>query len=358
MSKHNLGKWWMELDEKDSLSVQHPSAPKKTRKSRILEPASLDQDLLAQAALENHSDQFDFTYQASRSERFWLLDSLGDFYAHHWIEDVLRLVKSGKEASVYLCRSNTAVGQELNAAPELQAAPPMLAAKVYRPRMLRNLKNDALYREGRSDLDENGNEILKHRELRAIRKRTGFGQLLRHISWIEHEFSTLQMLSKAGADVPRVYISDSNAILMDYIGEEGMAAPTLASVHLDRGEAQALYERTLWNIDLMLANDRIHADLSAFNILYWDGEITLIDFPQAISCEQNSSAYRIFERDVTRVCEYFNRQGVKTQPHSLAADLWTSHRHHLGPEVHPALLDDQDEKDVAYWNALQQEAAG
>jgi RIO kinase 1 len=355
MTKHNLNEWWQELDQTNRMEVPlNPASRKKTRKSRLVEPASADQDLQAMAELENHSDQFDFTYQASRSERFWLLDSLGDFYTHHWIEDVLRLVKSGKEASVYLCRSNTAIDQELNAAPELQSAPPLLAAKVYRPRMLRNLKNDALYREGRTDLDENGNEILKHREQRAIHKRTDFGQHLRHISWIEHEYATLQRLSQAGLDVPKAYISDSNAILMDYIGEEGQPAPVLASVRLERDEAQELFERVVWNIDQMLAHDRIHADLSAFNILYWDGQITLIDFPQAISCEQNRSAYRIFERDVTRICEYFTRQGVTSSPHSLAAELWTAHRHRLEPEIPIALLDEEDERDAAYWKSLQQ----
>src|SRR5689334_16248108 len=73
---------------------------------------------------------FKFTYEAARFEEWWLLDSLGDFYVHRWITDVLRRVKGGKEASVYQCKPGPAIDA------------PLVAAKVYRPRSLRNLKND------------------------------------------------------------------------------------------------------------------------------------------------------------------------------------------------------------------------
>jgi hypothetical protein len=32
----------------------------------------------------------------------WLTTSLGGFYEEHWFDDVVRMVKGGKEASVYL----------------------------------------------------------------------------------------------------------------------------------------------------------------------------------------------------------------------------------------------------------------
>jgi len=40
---------------------------------------------------------------ASRHERGWIVDSLGGFYEHRWLDDVIRLVKGGKEANVYQC---------------------------------------------------------------------------------------------------------------------------------------------------------------------------------------------------------------------------------------------------------------
>src|SRR6185436_21005893 len=98
---------------------------------------------------DDSSRSFNFTYQAARFEEWWLLESLGDFYEHRWISDVLRRLKGGKEASVYLCRAGT----ESNAG--------LVAAKVYRPRSLRNLKNDGQYRAGRVDLDAEGKAIVK-----------------------------------------------------------------------------------------------------------------------------------------------------------------------------------------------------
>ena len=136
---------------------------------------------------------------------------------------------------------------------------------------------------------------------------------------------------------------------MGYIGDVDMPAPTLNDVDLSPSEARPLFQRVLHNIELMLANNRIHGDLSAFNILYWAGEITLIDFPQAMYPEQSPNTFQIFERDVTRVCEYFARKGVRSNPHKLAADLWTAYRHRLFPEVDPHFLDDQSESDRKYW---------
>lgn len=288
-------------------------------------------------AQDDSRANFNFTYHAARFEAGWLLDSLGEFYEHGWISDVLRRVKGGKEASVYLCRAGTEVSTDF------------IAAKVYRPRMLRNLKNDSAYREGRTDLNEEGNSLFRDADVHAMAKRTAYGEELRHTSWIAYEFTTLQALQAAGADVPTAYAMTKNAILMGYIGDVDGCAPALSEVSLDHAEARSLFERVLHNIDLLLANDRIHGDLSAYNILYWEGKITLIDFPQVVSPRGNRNAFSLFQRDVTRVCEYFAKQGVNANPRKIAADLWAKHGHRLGPEVDPRLLDAEDERDRALW---------
>jgi RIO kinase 1 len=280
---------------------------------------------------------FKYSYKPSRYESEWLDGSLSGFFEAHWFDDVLRVIKGGKEATVYQCKGNPTTGADY------------LAAKVYRPRKFRNLKNDYLYREGRKDLDSNGDVVWDDRMLRAIEKKTGYGMELLHTSWIEYEYMSLQVLHKAGADTPVPYTRGDNAILMEYIGDLDMSAPTLNDVDLSPSEARPLFQRVLHNIELMLANNRIHGDLSAFNILYWDGEITLIDFPQSMNPEQSPNTFQIFARDVKRVCEYFARQGVRSNPHKLATDLWTTYRHRLYPEVDPHFLDDQSESDRKYW---------
>jgi RIO kinase 1 len=183
----------------------------------------------------------------------------------------------------------------------------------------------------------------------AMRKRTAYGMELLHTSWIEHEFKTLERLHAAGADVPQPYAAGDNAILMEYLGGEGMAAPSLSEIELELGEARRLFERVIWNIDLMLSHERIHGDLSAYNILYWEGEITLIDFPQAVSPRENRHALSILQRDVQRVCEYFAAQGVRSNPRKLAQEMWTAHHHRLQPELDPRWLDEASQEDRRRW---------
>ena len=284
--------------------------------------------------------EFEFTYKATLYEKEWLLDSLGNFYNNQWIDDVLRIVKGGKEASVYLCKGNAATGAAF------------VAAKVYRPRRFRNLKNDHLYREGRGHLDADGITIIDGGMLHAIQQRTRYGLELTHTSWIEHEYQTMQVLHKAGADIPKPYASGHNTILMEYIGAEVIAAPPLNTVHLERAEAQVLFKRCIKNLDLMLAHQRVHGDFSAYNILYWEGAISVIDFPQVVNPHQNRNAYAIFQRDVLRICEYFAAQGVTSDPKNIAEEMWRRHGYRVRTAIDPRLLDIEDEADRSYWQNM------
>ena len=332
-------KYYNEMDDEGRFDWPGKYSKRPPRQKPARTPIAIQQFVQQQ---DDSKQSFEFTYHASRHEQGWLSDSLGEFYEHKWISDVLRLVKGGKEASVYLCKPGAVVKAEY------------IAAKVYRPRQFRNLKNDQLYRIGRDDIDENGNKIVDHGMLKAMHNRSVYGEQIRHQSWIAYEYETLKTLSAAGADVPRPYEMETNAILMDYIGDPERPAPTLNTIALDRDEAASLFDRVLRNIDLMLAKDRIHGDLSAFNILYWDGDITLIDFPQVVPPEGNPLAWRIFERDVKRICEYFARQGVSASPHLLAADLWTAHGYKLAAEAHPQHLDADDPRDRRIWQKQNQ----
>jgi RIO kinase 1 len=334
-------KYYNDLDDEGTFDWPGKSRERRPKSGPTHTPIAIQQFVQSQ---DDTKHSFDFSYHASRHEQGWLLNSLGGFYEHKWISDVVRLVKGGKEASVYLCKAGVKVGTEY------------LAAKVYRPRKLRNLKNDQLYRIGRADLDEFGNKIDEEGMLKAMRLRSAYGEELRHQSWIAYEYVTLELLHAAGADVPQPYGMEQNAILMDYIGDPEMAAPTLNSIDLDQDEAKLLFDCVLCNIDLMLTKDRIHADLSAFNILYWEGIITLIDFPQVVRPATNPLAWRIFERDVRRICEYFATQGVHSNPTKIAADLWTAHGHKLMTEVHPRDLDPENPNDRRIWQKQAKEA--
>lgn len=273
---------------------------------------------------------FTTTYRPSKYESGWLLQSLKTFYDQSLITDVLAQIKGGKEASVYRCKAHPSTGVE------------MLAAKVYRPRMFRNLRNDKMYRQGRATLTSDGKQVKKtdHRIMRAIGKKSSFGVQVAHTSWLMYEHTTLERLHKLGAAVPQPFAAADNAILMEYWGDEHMAAPTLNTVVLQPDEAEPLFVEVLRNVELMLQNDLIHGDLSVYNILYWEGAITLIDFPQVTDSQANSEAQFILERDIVRVCDYFLAQGVDCDATTILQTLWDQYGYEQ--EVIPDVDDLED----------------
>ncbi len=248
------------------------------------------------------------TFLASQRDGPWILSSLAHFYDEDLITDVLHVVRSGKEASVYCCAAHPSTGTEY------------LAAKVYRPRMFRSLKNDAVYRQSRVQHDRKGRVVRNARRFDA----GNTGRALQVKSWIEYEFETQRLLSESGANVPRPVSQIGNAVLMEYIGDVGDPAPLLKEVRLERHEARSLFDCVLHNIGLFLACNRIHGDLSEFNILYWQGKVTIIDFAQAVDPRQNANVFSLLLRDVERVCSHFARYGVAADAHELARDLWNS----------------------------------
>ncbi len=252
------------------------------------------------------------TYVPARYEEIWLRDSLRPFYDEHLIVDVLSQVKGGKEASVYCCTADPSTGTA------------RLAAKVYRPRMFRNLRNDAVYREGRAILTAEGRAAKKtdHRLMRAVGKKTAFGAQVSHTSWVMHEYTTMERLYAAGAAVPKPYAAAENGILMEYIGDEQRAAPALNEISLPRRVAYPLFQEILRTIELLLQHALAHGDLSAYNILFREGRAVLIDFPQVVALSANRQAKAILQRDITRVCEYFARQGVRANASTITNDMW------------------------------------
>jgi RIO kinase 1 len=86
--------------------------------------------------------------------------------------------------------------------------------------------------------------------------------------------------------------------------------------------AEALLEQAPRNIEIMLACHLVHADLSAYNLLYSGGRLWVIDLPQAVDARTNPHARRLLVRDVATVCRYFASQGADAEPGTFAAELW------------------------------------
>ncbi len=291
---------------------------KKQRKARKAKSAAVEPDALTD--FDDSAEGFVPSYVAhldpQHHERTWVTNSVVPFYRDEVITDVVSMVKGGKEANVYVCLGHPATGFEY------------VAAKLYRPRELRHLRNDAIYKAGRQLRDEEGKEMKGRRVKLAMRKKTNFGKHVDIMWWIGNEFSTQKALYEAGADVPKPLGHQGNTILMAFVGDAYGAAPLLSQIRIERDEAQPLFDRLLDNIQLMLDNHFIHGDLSPYNILYWEGEPTIIDFPQVVDARTNPYAFDLLLRDVTRVAAYFERYGISAEANDIAAEMWHGY---MGP---------------------------
>jgi RIO kinase 1 len=221
------------------------------------------------------------------------------------IEEVIRPIKSGKEASVHLCRANRRTTGET-----------LAVLKVFHPLDRRDFRDEQLYRDG---------EFIKERRIRtALEKKTKFGREVQGGLWVSREWETLCALSAVGPPVPRPIEHTDDAILMTYVGDLRDAAPQLRSFDVeDVAEAQDLFDQTIHAVELMLFHDVVHGDLSAYNLLVWDGIVHVIDFPQAVDPRKNGHAEAFLLRDVERVVGYFEKQGIRANAGTIAADLWT-----------------------------------
>lgn len=230
---------------------------------------------------------------------------LESFFDEGLIKKVLYTVKSGKEATVYCCEGGEKTGLEL------------IAAKIYRARNNRTFKNDSMYQEGRLIMRR------ETRETRALKKGSKIGREVQAGVWIGHEYETLKVLHKAGADIPKPIAIATSAILLEFLGDEQSAAPTAQNVDFEPHEAQSSFDLIMRNIKLWLSCNYVHGDLSAYNILHWNGITKIIDFPQAVDPRFNSQALMLLTRDIDNVCRHWAKFGVQADAGRITRDLWS-----------------------------------
>jgi RIO kinase 1 len=230
-----------------------------------------------------------------------LFSSLQELIDRGSITEVVSVLKSGKEATVCCCRDGQGG---------------LVAAKVYRPLEHRRFRNDQVYR---------GGKVLKGRAQRALDNKSEHGRAVQLGTWQHYEWETMNLMHEIGSDVPRPIERSSGVIVMEYVGgDESTPAPQLRAVRsMSAGEAHELFERLMWNVELWLAHNRIHGDLSPFNVLYWRGRPVVIDFPQAVDPRENPMAYSMLSRDIENVWRYCSRFGVTCDPWKIASRLWS-----------------------------------
>ena len=227
----------------------------------------------------------------------------------------LGLLKTGKEADVYLVERTSPAGSCL------------LAAKRYRPPEHRGFKNDAAYRAHRRvtgmvrDRGDRRMSVAGRNLQKAMDQRSSYGRKAIADQWISTELEMLERLYNAGAPVPYPVMRLEDGILMEYVGDEETAAPRLAQAQLDRSEIPGLFDQAREALRAFARAGIVHADLSAYNTLVWEGRLWVIDLPQAVPFLASNDATEFLHRDVMNLCSWFVRKGMDLDPEEVFVEV-------------------------------------
>ncbi|MCE4602314.1 MAG: serine protein kinase RIO [Desulfurococcales archaeon] len=125
--------------------------------------------------------------------------------------------------------------------------------------------------------------------------------------WARKEYRNLVRLGKAGVRVPSPRGLSGNVIVMQFLGEEGYRAPLLVEVisELDKEELHYYYEDLMAQLKTMVCKaGLVHADLSEYNIMIWEGKPWIIDVSQAVLLN-HPHAWEFLQRDIDNLTSFF-----------------------------------------------------
>jgi RIO kinase 1 len=215
------------------------------------------------------------------------------------IDEVLRPLKSGKEAAVYVVISEGEIR----------------CAKVYKLANKRGFHKQAQYREGRS--------VRNSRQARAMQKNSRFGQEQQEALWQHTEVDALHRLADVGVRVPMPYNFIEGVLLMELVTDaNGNAAPRLNDLELSREQALEYHTFLVKEVVKMLCAGIIHGDLSEYNILVDNQGPLIIDLPQAVDAAANNNAEMMLERDVNNLKNYFGQFAPELSATRYGKEIW------------------------------------
>jgi RIO kinase 1 len=215
------------------------------------------------------------------------------------IDEVIRSLKSGKEATVYLVRSGAQTR----------------CAKVYRDMRQRSFQKRARYQEGR--------KVRGTRQARAIAKSTRFGRKEQEAQWKNAEVDALYKLVAAGVRVPKPYGYFNDTLIMELVTDAaGDPAPRLGEFDLSPETAREYHRFLIQQIVHMLSIGLIHGDLSEFNVLVGTEGPVIIDLPQAVNAAGNNGALAMLERDVNNIRGTLGRYAPELLQTEFAREMW------------------------------------
>jgi RIO kinase 1 len=215
------------------------------------------------------------------------------------IDEVIRSLKSGKEATVYVVRTGAQTR----------------CAKVYRDMGQRSFQKRAQYQEGR--------KVRGSRQARAMNKSTRFGRREQEAAWKNAEVDALYQLQAAGVRVPKPYGYFNDVLIMELVTDAaGGPAPRLSEVDLSPDTARAYHDFLIQQIVRMLNIGLVHGDLSEFNVLVAPDGPVIIDLPQVVNAAGNNGALAMLERDVNNIRGTLGRFAPELLATEFAREMW------------------------------------
>ena len=224
---------------------------------------------------------------------------LQDLVEEGVIDQVLRPLKSGKEAAVYVVRC----GDEIR------------CAKVYKDLGQRSFQARVQYQEGR--------KVRGSRQARAIGKASKFGRKEAEEAWKNAEVDALYQLAAAGVRVPQPHGYFNGVLVMELITDaDGYSAPRLGEVELSAETARAYHRFLMQQVARMLCVGLIHGDLSEYNVLIGPDGPVIIDLPQVVSAAGNNAARQMLRRDVGNLTISLSRFAPELLDTHYGEEMW------------------------------------
>lgn len=128
-------------------------------------------------------------------------------------------------------------------------------------------------------------------------------------TWCKKEFGNLMVAKEAGVHAPTPYIFNGSILAMQFLGDSDTIAPSLNDVRIE--EPERILDEIIDGIRKLYRANLVHADVSEFNILMYNGIPYMIDFGQAVST-RHPNAKEFLKRDVENILTYFRkRYGIK-----------------------------------------------
>jgi len=216
------------------------------------------------------------------------------------IDEVMRPLKSGKEAAVYVVRA----GDEIR------------CAKVYKDMAQRSFQQRVQYQEGR--------KVRGSREARAIGKASKYGRKQQEDAWKNTEVDALYALVDAGVRVPQPFGYFHGVLVMELVTDaDGFAAPRLGEVEFTPDVARDYHAFLIRQVVRMLCIGLIHGDLSQYNVLVAPEGPVIIDLPQVVSAAGNNAARAMLQRDVNNLTACLGRFAPELLDTYYAEEMWT-----------------------------------